>query len=103
LYLIGLNGSLEGGRKASLETVFPGFSRRVFAHWFSGKIRLPQGRQLEYVHMGYGSTYERDLLLTIERGVVTQQTIKQNGTADLDAPDGYGVAAMTIFSEKSKE
>ena len=103
LYLIGLNGSLEGGRKASLETVFPGFSGRVFAHWFSGKIRLPQGRQLEYVHMGYGSTYERDLLLTIERGVVTQQTIKQNGTADLDAPDGYGVSAMTIFSEKSKE
>jgi hypothetical protein len=103
LYLTGLSGRLEGGGRASLEMVFPGFHDRVFAHWYSGSIRLPQGRQLEYVHMGYGSTYEQDLLLTIERGVVTQQTTKQNGKADVDAPDGYGVAAMTIFSDKSKE
>jgi hypothetical protein len=103
LYLIGLNGRLEGGGRVSLETIFPGFHDRVFAHWYSGTIRLPQGRQLQYVHMGYGSTYEQDLFFTIERGVVTQQTIRQNEKADLDAPDGYGVSAMTIFRDKSKD
>ena len=103
LYLIGLNGRLEGGGRVSLETIFPGFYDRVFAHWYSGTIRLPQGRQIQYVHMGYGSTYEQDLFLTIERGVVTQQTIKQNGQADSEAPDGYGVSAMTIFRDKSKD
>ena len=31
---------------ATLETVFPGFPDRVFAHWYSGTIRLPQSRRL---------------------------------------------------------
>ena len=25
--------------------------------WYSGTIRLPQGKLLNYVHGGYGSTY----------------------------------------------
>jgi hypothetical protein len=50
LYLVGLNGSLEDGTRVSLETFFPGFPDRVFAHWYSGTIRAPQGQLLEYVH-----------------------------------------------------
>ena len=56
LYLIGLTGTLEDGTDATQATIFPEFPDRVFAHWYSGTIRLPQGKQLEYVHMGYGST-----------------------------------------------
>lgn len=47
LYLICLNGTLVDGTQASLETIFPGYPDRVFAHWYSGTIRLPQGKQLE--------------------------------------------------------
>ena len=78
LYLIGLNGTLEDGTQASLATIFPGFPDRVFAHWYSGTIRLPQGKQLEYVHMGYGSTFERDLFLDVERGVVVATRVQHN-------------------------
>lgn len=78
LYLIGLKGELEDGTEASLASVFPDFPNRVFAHWFSGTIRIPQGKRLEYVHMGYGSTFERDLLLDVERGVVVNTRIRQN-------------------------
>lgn len=46
LYLIGLNGTLEGGAEASLATIFPDYPDRVFAHWYSGTIRIPQGKQL---------------------------------------------------------
>lgn len=46
LYLIGLNGMLRDGSQASLVTIFPEFSDRVFAHWFYGTIRLPQGKRL---------------------------------------------------------
>lgn len=60
-------GPLEDGTPASLASVFPEFPERVFAHWYSGTRRIPQGRRLQYVHMGYGSTCERDLLLEIER------------------------------------
>jgi hypothetical protein len=101
LYLIEISGTLKSGEDACLETVFPGFKDRVFAHWYSGVIRLPEGKMLEYVHMGYGSTYERDLLLTFKNGVLTSRQVKVNGVAeDEDAPEGYGVGAMTVFPKE---
>ena len=104
LYLVELNGTLEDGSEASLATVFPGFPDRVFAHWFTGTIRIPQGRMLEYVHMDYLSIYERDLLLEIKKGVVINTSIRNNGTAeDKDAPEGYEVAAMTVFPTGKKK
>ena len=78
LYLIGITGTLEGDTPASLETFFPGFPDRVFAHWYSGQVRLPMGQQLEYVHGGYGSTYEQDLLIDFDQGVVSQTTLRHN-------------------------
>ena len=103
LYLIGLNGTLEDGTDASLATIVPGFPDRVFAHWYSGTIRLPQGKQLEYVHMGYGSTFERDLFLEVERGVVVATRVQHNGVAESDgAPEGYEVGAMTVFPRAGK-
>ncbi len=98
LYLVGLDGTLEDGTNVSVSTFFPDFPDRVFAHWFSGTIRIPQGKQLRYVHMGYASTFERDLFLDLQRGVVVGSRISNNGVSDSeDAPDGYGVAAMTVF------
>ena len=78
LYLIKLSGTLEGDKPASLETFFPGYPDRVFAHWYSGQVRLPMGQQLEYVHGGYASTYEQDLLIDFDQGVVTQSTLRHN-------------------------
>jgi hypothetical protein len=103
LYLVSLSGTIEGGADATLATIFPDFPDRVFAHWYSGTIRIPQGKQLEYVHMGYGSTFERDLLLDIERGLVVATRVRHNGTADSEnAPEGYEVGAMTVFPRTSK-
>ena len=81
--------------------MFPGFPDRVFAHWYSGTVRIPQGKQLEYVHMGYASKFERDLFLDIERGVVVSTRVRQNGVAESDdAPESYSVGAMTVFPRK---
>lgn len=38
--------------------------------WFTGLLVLPQGEQLEYVHMGYASLYERYRLIHIKAGKV---------------------------------
>lgn len=102
LYLIDLHGLLESGDDATMESVFPGFSERVFAHWFSGNLRIPQGKQIKYVHMGYGSTYERDVLLTIQNGVVLKQEVRHNGEAPEGAPEGYGIGAMTVWPPRQK-
>jgi hypothetical protein len=82
LYLIELRGRLKDGSEASIATIFPDFPERVFAHWYSGTLRIPQGKRLEYVHMGYHSTFERDLLLDLKQGVVIGSRIKHNGTPD---------------------
>ncbi len=66
LYMVGLTGTTKDGSEANLATVFPGFPDRVFAHWFSGEVRLPQGKLLHYVHGGYESIYERDLFPCID-------------------------------------
>jgi hypothetical protein len=87
LYLVGIDAKLEGGVKASLEAIFPGFPERVFAHWYSGELRLPQGRQLKYVHMGYGSVFESDLFLRIEKGVLVGRRTRINGKARPEAAD----------------
>lgn len=53
--------------------------------------------------MGYGSTFERDLFLDIERGVVVATRVHHNGTVESEnAPEGYEVGAMTVFPRASK-
>ena len=104
LYIVGLTGTLKDGSEATLETLFPGYPDRVFAHWYSGTLRIPEGKQLEYVHMGYASTYERDRILKIEKGVVIGSLVRHNGDAEGDdGPDGYGIGAMTVFPRRTRE
>jgi hypothetical protein len=69
-----------GGRKATLPRLFGKKVRngRVKATWFSGELRIPDGKQLQYVHMGYGSVYERDIILTIEKGRITNKAAIDN-------------------------
>lgn len=99
LYLTALKGWLKSGEEATLETVFPGY-KRVFAHWFTDTVRLPQGKRLKYVHMGYGSTYERDILLRFSKGELIERSVRENGTGEPDAPEGYGIAALTTLGDR---
>ena len=97
LYLVGLSGYLADSSEANLATLFPGFPERVFAHWYSGTVRIPQGKLLKYVHGGYGSVYERDLFIRLERGVVVERAVQTHGVAtNTDTPDGYRIHGMTV-------
>lgn len=103
LYLIGLKGTLADGTEVSLASVFAGYPNRVFAHWYSGLLRIPQGKQLQYVHMGYGSTFERDLILEVDRGLLVATRVRHNGTADSEnSPEGYEIGAMTLYPTNVK-
>jgi hypothetical protein len=72
LYLIELQAYIEGYEEVGLNYIFPN-QKEVFADWFNGKIRIPQGKMLEYVHMGYASLYDKDLILVIKNGVLLEQ------------------------------
>lgn len=43
-------------------------SNGVVASWFTGKIRIPQGNKLFYVHHAYDSRFEREVIITIDKG-----------------------------------
>lgn len=80
LYLIAITANLRDGSEASLKDVFPRNSVRVFASWYSDKVRIPEGKLLHYVHAGYASIYERERVLTIENGTVVRNKLKVNKT-----------------------
>ncbi len=98
LYMVGLTGTLQGGVEATLENIFPGYPDRVFAHWYSGTLRIPEGSLLQYFHGGFASVYERDRFLKVREGVVVDCRLRQNGVAEsLERPQRPEVVAMTDF------
>jgi len=78
LYLVGIQARWEDGTPVRLEQLFPGYAQRVFAHWFTGTIRCSQGERLKYVHMGFASVFERDLLLDFTDGVLFKTHVRHN-------------------------
>ncbi len=57
-------------RPVPLSVVFPGQRGPILATWHSGVLRIPQGRMVQYVHMGFGSVYEKTLEFRVVHGVV---------------------------------
>jgi hypothetical protein len=86
LYLTGIDSwtcagnSRKSCRRVTLSRLFGKrvVAGRVRADWFTGELRAPDGKQLQYVHMGYGSIYERDIIIQVKAGRVTEQTVIDN-------------------------
>jgi hypothetical protein len=55
-----------------LPTVFLGKSE-VLATWYSGALVIPKGERVHYVHLSYGSTYERYTILVVKDGKIAQR------------------------------
>lgn len=49
----------------------------VLANWFTGVIRCPIGKMLQYVHMGYGSIFEGEKYIYLTNGLVDSVVTKQ--------------------------
>ena len=77
LYLKKIKARLEG-KEVGLDYLFPGNKGRVAAAWFTGTLRVPQGKQLHYVHAGYRSVYEQELIITLKDGKVTNKEVIDN-------------------------
>ena len=56
-----------------LTKLFPNAKASVPATWFTGVLRVAQGRMWRYVHMGFATLYERDLYMRVEKGKVVRQ------------------------------
>lgn len=67
-------------RKVNLRRLFGKRYRddKILADWFSGVLRMPDGKILQYVHMGYGSVYEREITLEVTSGKVVAESTVDN-------------------------
>ncbi len=90
LYLRGIDSWLcdakgEKCKKTDLKELFGDqcIKGKVKANWFSGQLKIPNGKQLQYVHMGYGSIYERDIILTVDAGKITGKKVVDNTKRNL--------------------
>ncbi len=79
LYLKAIEGSMEKTtffffkRKISytLKTLFPkSMNKLVKASWFTGKIRIPIGKMTMFEDRGYDSRFEKEQIITINRGEI---------------------------------
>ena len=58
-------------RGSILKDLFPN-KKYIVATWYSGALIIPHGKRTNYVHMGYGSTYEKYIVLRIDKGIVIE-------------------------------
>ena len=102
LYLVNLSSSGSRSTDFSIATLFPGSPKKVKAEWFSGELRVPGGKCIHYVHLGYFSVYEKELIIEVEKGMVKSRRIFDNKKrfkrkGDLER---YVVTeAMNLFSQ----
>ncbi len=67
------NSFLFGKKKSplTLQVIFPKAAKQgVLANWFSGKLRIPSGQMTQYEHHDYNSRFEKEIIITIEKGIV---------------------------------
>ena len=84
-FLIGLSG------KYKLRDETP-----LFAEWFSGEIKVPQGDILNYVHGGSTPIYEREQHITVENGIVVASSTVDNCPPPLEFTAGVRLKEESI-------
>ena len=77
LYLISLVGFIENNKQVDLNYLFPN-ETEIFANWFSGDIRIPEGKLLKKINLGYASVFEKDRFLFFKEGVLISEMVKKN-------------------------
>lgn len=101
LYITDISATLANGQDATLGDLFPGYPDGAFAHWFTGEVRCPMGKQIKYVHMGFSSQFEKDLFLEFKAGVLVSERVVVNGTAPAQAAKRYHPAAWISYPAKT--
>ncbi|MCX7113086.1 MAG: hypothetical protein NTX45_23810 [Proteobacteria bacterium] len=68
----------------------------IFAEWFTGTLRIPKGEMLHHVHMGFGSIFEGEVYVKIEKGIFTESKTIDNRNKEVSYKD------VGLFSDQRK-
>jgi len=93
-----LKTCLKARRKADLYSLFGEHYKdgKVFAFWFTGKLTIPKGKLIKYIHMGYMSKYEKEHIITIKKGLLVKAKEYENKINKIKK--GYGLLQTNSYS-----
>ena len=77
LFLVRFKGYIEQGKEVDINFIFPE-KFKVFARWFDGNIKIPQGQILLSYNSGYCNLYEYDICLNFKSGRLISTSIIDN-------------------------
>ena len=77
LFLVSLIGFIKNKERVDLNYLFPN-KKEVFADWFSGKIRIPEGNLVKKINIGYASVFERDRMIKFNKGILISEDVIYN-------------------------
>jgi len=92
----------KDAKEILISEIFPQQTAPVKALWFTGTLRAPQGEPLLYVHMGYGSVYEKELMISIKEGRVLSEVIVDNTKIKLPSGHDRSLDEMRKLGEWEK-
>ncbi|MCJ7449216.1 MAG: hypothetical protein MUO72_16190 [Bacteroidales bacterium] len=92
LFLIGLKGCPEENERFTMDFLFPN-QQKVFAGWFTGEIKIPQGKVL--VHDDTTTLHEKDWYLEFDKGIIVGSREVDN-TKTFNPDDPYGIKDLII-------
>jgi hypothetical protein len=94
LFLIDFYGHTTDYVEVSMDFIFQ-YQKKAFTGWFTGEIKIPQGKMLHYEHLGYSSIFERDLFLEFNKAALVGSREIDN-TKTLNPDDPYGTKDWII-------
>jgi hypothetical protein len=85
MYLVKMEDCRGHGQTANLTEQFGDKIRngKMKADWYTGELRVPVGKLIEYVHMDYMSQYESEMVLEIVDGVLVKVDKYKNKLREL--------------------
>ena len=88
VYLNGFSAGIGRGKQLNLVDIFPNFSERVFAHWITGVLRLPQGEWANYRHERFINLHVKagEIYSTLE-DISGSQEIAQRAVKSPNSPE----------------
>lgn len=81
LFLVGLKAELDATSglppvatgSVDIHDLMRSQHRPIFADWYSGTLRVPKGKELQYVHGGFETIYEFDLFIEVQNGEIKRR------------------------------
>ena len=67
----------KGKVSRAMSELFPDAQPPIEASWHTGKLRIPSGEMLQYVHTGYSTRFEKEIILHVKNRRVVKKKIKR--------------------------